>query len=587
MVATSTFGVTRFASGAHLGAYTVERLLGSGAFADVYLARHQILNQEVALKVIRSAETEQWEQEGARLMCRLHHPNIVVVHFADRIDGRLVVAMDYVNGPTLRQLLDEHARLSPVRAARIAVAVADALQFLHTFPTEDGRAFAHLDLKPVNILLERGEVPRLTDFGLAHLTRAVDRAAVAGSPSYMAPEQFAGRPSPRSDIWALGVLLYEMVTGRLPFVADAASESQRAGDSDSPQRQIDFSGVPSQLTEVISRCLRVDPQERFSSARELQNALAASPGEHLATECGRCGATMPVGDACPECTVADPRKIATFQQEEPPAPRAQSGRHRPFLIAALTALSLVAVGGLISYERPVAETKVSQGIEDARAARRWQDVEALAQSNTGSYQDRLIALQQFMASFPSTAQAPQAQELMRTWTAEAQAFDELEKYEQSPNAHMSESIRRWRGFIDAGHTGFGRSQAAIRLREIEQRLAAYKGYAALKVVGATGLATVQSGLFAHKVADPYFVLLRNGQFAYRSLTIIKNPAPVWSEQARLLLEPGIDLAIEIWDRRVFSDDLLVRQSLGPLPPDGSFEVASGTVQLRFEIWRER
>ena len=120
-----------FPEGYCLGHYEIKRLLGSGAFADVYLARHKLLDKEVALKVIRNSESEAWEQQGARIMCRLHHPHIVNVHFADRIEGRLVIAMDYAAGRTLREIQQER-RLEPAEAIDIATSLAEALDYVHT-----------------------------------------------------------------------------------------------------------------------------------------------------------------------------------------------------------------------------------------------------------------------------------------------------------------------------------------------------------------------------------------------------------------------------------------------------------------------
>ncbi len=210
---------THLPPGRMLGPYEIRKLLGSGAFADVYLARHKLLEKDFALKVIRTPEAERWEKEGAKIMCRLRHPNVVSVHFADRIDGVLVIAMDYVEGRTLRDLLRERGRMEAAEALRIAASVASALDYVHSLEGEGSSHVAHLDLKPSNILIDASGTVKITDFGMAQCagTALSGGPAVAGSPAYMAPEQFEGRPSPGADLWAVGVVLFEMLLGRTPY----------------------------------------------------------------------------------------------------------------------------------------------------------------------------------------------------------------------------------------------------------------------------------------------------------------------------------------------------------------------------------
>src|SRR5512139_1363388 len=155
--------MTPLPAGQRLGPYEIVRLLGSGAFADVYLARHTLLEHDVALKVVREAAADRWEQHGAKVMSHLRHPNIVAVQFADRIDGRLVVAMDYVRGRTLRAVLDEGGPLAPCRAVEIATEICAALEYLHEFQLGDAAGFAHLDLKPSNVLVGDDGVVKVTD----------------------------------------------------------------------------------------------------------------------------------------------------------------------------------------------------------------------------------------------------------------------------------------------------------------------------------------------------------------------------------------------------------------------------------------
>ncbi|MEP6756541.1 MAG: serine/threonine-protein kinase, partial [Chthonomonadales bacterium] len=197
-----------------IGKYDRVDVLGHGASGIVYLAWDTMLKKQIALKEIdiQSGDIHRFLEE-ARVMDRMRHPNIVRVNGVDRIDGHILIDMEYVEGKTLQQLLRSEGRIPPDRAVRIAVQVLDALDYAHGLRT------VHRDIKPANILISAGDKVKLVDFGLAEILATNSYAGGAGTYAYMAPEDFAEdrHSDHQSDIWAVGITLYEMLTGGRPF----------------------------------------------------------------------------------------------------------------------------------------------------------------------------------------------------------------------------------------------------------------------------------------------------------------------------------------------------------------------------------
>ncbi len=270
-----------------IGKYEKLDVLGHGASGIVYLAWDTMLRKQVALKEINlMAGDEGRFLEEARVLDRLRHPNIVQVNGVDRIDGHIVIDMEYVKGPNLQEVMRRQGRLPLDQALSIGIQLCDALHFAHENHT------VHRDVKPGNILISKEGQAKIVDFGLAEILGSGSYAGGAGTYAYMAPEDFEEeeRSDHRSDIWAVGVTLYEMLTGRRPFQAVKAKDPfswKRTVDEDQPVplREIDPS-LPGELEQVISRALAKNKYDRYQSSGEI--------ADDLRRIAARVGATAPV-----------------------------------------------------------------------------------------------------------------------------------------------------------------------------------------------------------------------------------------------------------------------------------------------------
>ncbi len=261
-----------------LHGYEIQGTLGRGGMGVVYLARHLALNRTVALKVLlegRQTEPEhraRFEREAAAV-AKCQHPNLVQIHDIGEYNGHLYLALEYVDGGTLARLL-AGPPLPPREAARLVEILARAIDHAHS------RGVVHRDLKPANVLLTSGGQPKITDFGLAKLDESTTRTevgAIMGTLAYMAPEQALGgtaQVGPRSDIYALGAILYEAITGRPPFRPDARElilhhVLHTEAIPPSPIQP----GVPRDLEAICLKCLEKSPAQRFATALELADDL--------------------------------------------------------------------------------------------------------------------------------------------------------------------------------------------------------------------------------------------------------------------------------------------------------------------------
>ncbi|HEX5819355.1 MAG TPA: serine/threonine-protein kinase, partial [Gemmatimonadales bacterium] len=263
------------------GRYRLERELGRGGMGVVYLARELNLDRAVALKVLPpdlAAMPELRERflREARTAALLSHPNIVPIHHAAEADGFAFFAMGFVDGGNLADHLRDRGRLSPAETVRVLREVAWALAYSHA------RGVVHRDVKPENVMLERatGRV-LVTDFGIARddrTTPLTEHGRVMGSVHYMSPEQATGEPvDGRSDLYALGVIGYQALAGRLPFTADAPGAVLVAhATKPAPPVREAAPDVPAALARVIDRCLAKTPAERYATGEALADALTAA-----------------------------------------------------------------------------------------------------------------------------------------------------------------------------------------------------------------------------------------------------------------------------------------------------------------------
>ncbi|HEY7568352.1 MAG TPA: serine/threonine-protein kinase [Gemmatimonadaceae bacterium] len=265
------------------GEYSLQRELGRGGMGVVYLARDVQLDRDVAIKVLpahlaRTTEARERFLREARTAAGLSHPHIVPIHRVGEARGFVFFVMSYVQGETLGDRLRTRGPLAPAEASRVLREVAWALAYAH------GRGIVHRDVKPDNILLEAGTGRALvTDFGIAHGAgdpgSEADPGKVMGTAHFMSPEQAAGETvDGRSDIYALGVVGYLAVSGRLPFEApNVPALLLKQATEEAPNVARAAPGLSPALAAAIDRCLSRDPAERFAHGEELAEALAPAP----------------------------------------------------------------------------------------------------------------------------------------------------------------------------------------------------------------------------------------------------------------------------------------------------------------------
>jgi tRNA A-37 threonylcarbamoyl transferase component Bud32/membrane protein YdbS with pleckstrin-like domain len=258
------------------GRYRLLAPLGEGGMARVYRARDLRLNREVAVKILHDDLTRdpgflsRFERE-AQVVAGLAHPNIVPVYDVGGEDGAPYIIMEYIRGRTLKETLDAGGPLSEERAVAMMLPILDALGYAHR------QGLIHRDVKPHNILLTTDGTPRLADFGIAHLvdTSTTRTAAILGSAQYLSPEQSRGEEATeRSDIYACGIVLYEMLAGRPPFEgANALAVANQHLNTPPPPLSATAGPLTPELERTIGRALEKVPSARFADTSEMQAAL--------------------------------------------------------------------------------------------------------------------------------------------------------------------------------------------------------------------------------------------------------------------------------------------------------------------------
>jgi serine/threonine-protein kinase len=353
-----------------LGVYEIVSVLGHGGMSVVYKARHKMTDQLVALKILPAelaANTTLKARflEEAKALARLEHPNIVHLYNFGEERGRFVLAMQYVEGGTFEQRIAERGRLPWREAVRLCVEVLSALEFAH------GRGVVHRDIKPSNILVRQNGSATVMDFGIAKIAAESSRLTATGQTMgtvrYMSPEQVRGQVvDARSDLYSLGIALYEALAGDTPFDGSTHFEIMSKHLTDQPA-PLSGRGLPEALSEAIGKSLRKDPAARFQDAMAFRTALEgtltaedvapASVGEEAGT-----GALSSLGDA----TLERPARAALTEIALVPLSRRKPGLWLGIGVLALASVVAVVLG-LRQRETPRASASAKAGAPVARA----------------------------------------------------------------------------------------------------------------------------------------------------------------------------------------------------------------------------
>ncbi len=312
------------------GRYRLEAKLGSGGMSTVYLARDQTLDRPVAVKVMHREMSEQADQlerfrQEARAVAKLSHPNVVAVIDAGEDGGHPYIVFEYVEGETLKQRINRDGALAPQEAIAYAIEIARGLSMAHA------RNMVHRDIKPQNVLIDAEGRAKLTDFGISRQLEQDGMTAtgrVLGTTDYVSPEQAMGRKvDPRSDIYSLGVVLYEMLVGQVPFSADSqVGVAMKHVNEELPDVQRRRPDVSAAVALVVERATSKDPEQRYQQVGEMIDDLSTA----LEVEAARAGSTT--GEA------------TSVLDAVPPPKRKLSGR-RGWSWAAV--LGLLAVAGAV------------------------------------------------------------------------------------------------------------------------------------------------------------------------------------------------------------------------------------------------
>ncbi|HWT95710.1 MAG TPA: serine/threonine-protein kinase, partial [Solirubrobacteraceae bacterium] len=299
--------MAQLAEGTEFAGCRIEGVVGRGGMGVVYRATQLGLGRPVALKLLAGANAADPEsrarfQREWQMAAAIDHPNVIPVYAAGEEDGTLYLVLRFVGGTDLHKLLRQDGPLPPARAASIVAQVASALDAAHA------AGLVHRDVKPGNVLLE-GDHAYLSDFGLTRLassagTQLTQEGRWLGTADYASPEQLEGRATDaRSDVYALGCVLYAALTGGPPFPRDTVPAVLLAHLGEPPPKPSVTPGVPEELDRVVARALAKDPAERYPSAGDLgRAALAAARGEPV-TENER---SVAIGEAAPHAANGAP-----------------------------------------------------------------------------------------------------------------------------------------------------------------------------------------------------------------------------------------------------------------------------------------
>src|SRR5215213_10210855 len=305
------------------GRYRIERRIGSGGMADVYCAADSQLGREVAIKMLhrrfaRDQEFVERFRREASAAAGLQHPNVVSVFDRGEYDGTYYIAMEYLPGKTLKEVVREEAPLDQLRAIAFGIQILQAAAFAHR------RGVIHRDFKPHNVIVGGDDRLKVTDFGIARAgaSEMTETGSIMGTAQYLSPEQAQGqRVGAASDLYSIGVIMYELLAGRVPFTGDSAVSIALKHVSEQPQRLRELRpDVHPRLEQAVGRALLKDPAQRYASADEF---IAALEQARAAIVSGDNGAGT-----------------STFVPVAPPDAHDPRGRRGRFVVLALVLLAL-------------------------------------------------------------------------------------------------------------------------------------------------------------------------------------------------------------------------------------------------------
>jgi eukaryotic-like serine/threonine-protein kinase len=332
-----------------LGKYAIKRTLGRGAMGTVYEGWDPAIARRVAIKTVRLPDDADSETEEAlarfrreaQAAGRLHHPNIVGVFDYGETNDLAYIVMEYVDGPTLKSLLDRQERFALADAVRVMEGLLTGLQFSHE------RGVVHRDIKPANVMLTGDGQAKIADFGIARIESSsiTQMGTLLGTPAYMSPEQFMGQVvDARTDIYSSGVLLYQLLTGERPFDGGMSAIMHKVLNTDPPLPSQLSVTVPPSFDEVVRRAMAKRPEDRFPSAKAFAEAIRTAMTRQAEPRFAETEATMV---SAPPPSPLPPRVAATAA----PPPRTFStdmSRQRsksPMIAGSVAVALLAAVGG--------------------------------------------------------------------------------------------------------------------------------------------------------------------------------------------------------------------------------------------------
>jgi serine/threonine protein kinase len=270
-----------FLLGQTVGKYQILSNLGSGGFGTVLLARDTWIDKKVAIKVPHRQQNDFDELlQEPRLLAALDHPNIVGIMTAERVDDTFFIVMEYVKGESLEAVLDREKSLDLPRALTYAVQILKGVDHAHQ------AQILHRDLRPANVLISESGAIKVADFGTSRFLERSHATTVIGSPPYMAPEAFQGRAVLASDIYSVGVMLYQMLTGQLPYYSPNPAQIEKlvAEGRCTPPR-LRNSQIPKEISDIVMKSLAPELPERYQRASELLDDLTtAAEIDHTATQ---------------------------------------------------------------------------------------------------------------------------------------------------------------------------------------------------------------------------------------------------------------------------------------------------------------